>query len=462
MIDEHLIESFMGDAELRLHPPTPRNVVLRADAEWEGGGSNYFTVFRDDDRYRMYYRGARYKIAGKKFSQTHPQVTCYAESRDGIHWTKPKLNLIEFQGSKANNIVWATGKATHNFAPFKDNRPGVPADQRYKAIASTPNGQGISAFASADGLRWRLLSEQPLITKGAFDSQNLAFWDSHRKVYRAYYRDFRDGYRDIRTATSADFLSWKGEDWLEYPHAPRQHLYTSQIAPYDRAPHILIGFPTRYADRGSSPVLGELPDAKPRAARTRVNRRYGTALTDTLLMTSRDGQSFHQWNEVFLRPGPERPGTWLYGHLYTAWGIVETPPAIEGAPKELSLYATEGLWTGKGTQLRRYTLRTDGFASAHAGISGGEVRTKSLKFKGKELELNLATSAIGYVRIAIHDEHNKPVPGFGLNDCVPLFGDSVSRTVKWNSKADLSSIAGRPVRLRIVLKDADLYSFRFR
>ena len=463
MADDHLIERFMGDARRVLHHPVMREVALEHDSPWEGSGSGYHTVFRDGDKYRMYYRGTQYTIADGKLVEPHPPVVCYAESTDGIRWEKPNLGLFEFDGSKENNIVWAEGQATHNFAPFKDARPGVPEDRRYKALASAPRGRGLAAFASPDGVRWRVLAAEPVLTDGAFDSQNLAFWDIERGEYRAYYRDFRKGYRDIRTATSPDFLHWTEGQWLEYPGAAPEQLYTNQVHPYHRAPHLLIGLPMRYKERGWPASLeSALPDSEHRGQRAAVQQRYGFAVTDTLLMTSRDGVTFDRWGEAFIRPGPERPGTWNYGHLSAACGTVETPPAVEGMPNELSIYAVEGHWTGTGDRLRRYTLRLDGFASVHAGLPKGEMRTKPITFAGKELVLNFATSAAGFVAVAVHDADDQPIEGFGLNDCEPVFGDSLDRAVTWKGAADLSTLAGRPVRLRFVMKDADLYSLRFR
>ena len=462
MVDDHLIDSFTGNARLAMHRPVARDIAIKFDMPWEGSGSAYVTVFKDGDRYRMYYRGANYLIKNDKLIQTHPQVTCYAESKDGITWLKPKLGLFEWEGSKENNIIWTQGQTTHNFTPFKDTRPGVPKNEQYKALAYLPTrGKGLAAFGSPDGLKWRLLKETPVLVDGKFDSQNLAFWDQERGEYRAYYRDFRKGYRDIRTATTKDFLNWPKGQWLDYPDSPRTHLYTNQITPYYRAPHLFIGFPMRYVDRGWSDSLKELPDYEQRQLRARDRSRYGSAITDTLLMTSRDGQTFHRFQEAFIRPGPQRPGTWNYGHLSTAWGLLETAPPIEGQPNELSLYVAEGGWS-EDEKLRRYTLRIDGFASVHASVPGGEFRTKSLTFNGKELVLNLATSAGGFVKVAIHDADDKPIQGFGIDDCLPIFGDSLDRTVTWKAGSDISRLANQPMRLRFVMQDADLYSLRFR
>ena len=93
---------------------------------------------------------------------------------------------------------------------------------------------------------------------GAFDSQNLAFWDPTLGKYRAYWRFFTErgngNYRAIRTATSDDLIHWNEPSDLTYVDSPPEQLYTNQVKPYHRAPHLLIGFPTRYIDRGWSAV----------------------------------------------------------------------------------------------------------------------------------------------------------------------------------------------------------------
>src|SRR3954447_8451683 len=127
-VDDDLIERRDG-VQFTLHKPIPREVVLVCDASWEGNTSAYFILFVDGGRFRMYYRGAHFdEKAGKA---AHPEFACYAESRDGVRWEKPELGLFEFQGSKANNIVWA-GEGTHNFTPFKDANPESPPEARYK------------------------------------------------------------------------------------------------------------------------------------------------------------------------------------------------------------------------------------------------------------------------------------------------------------------------------------------
>ena len=468
-VDAHLIES-LRDARRQLHSPTPREVAIVHDAPWEGAGSGYHSVIHDGGLYRLYYRGSALGVEKGRLKLGR-EVYCYAESRDGITFTKPELRLHQYNGSKQNNIIW-TGVGTHNFAPFLDTRAGCPAGSRYKALGGTATEGGLFAFQSADGIHWSLMHQQPVVTEGAFDSQNLAFWDATAGVYRAYFRTFTEGvttgkvwkpagYRAIRTATSRDFLTWENHANLSYKDSPAEHLYTNQIAPYFRAPQILIGFPTRYIERGWSDSMRALPELEHREQRAAAHLRYGTALTEGLLMASRNGVHFERWNEAFLRPGPERPATWLYGHQYIAWHAVETKSSLPGAPNELSLYASEGSWHGKGNALRRYTIRLDGFVSVNAPISGGELITRPLRFAGDKLTINFATSAAGDIRVELQDATGKPHPGFTLGDCSPVFGDAIQRTVAWNRGSDVGTLVGKPVRLRFVLKDADLYSFQF-
>ena len=430
-VDHHLIDQLNGKAELKLHKPVPREVVLVTGEPWEGNTCAYYTIFQDGDVYRMYYRGSHFDEKTRK--PAHREVACYAESTDGIHWTRPKLGLYEFDGSKQNNIVW-DGIGTHCFTPFRDANPDCAPGARYKAVArGRPRGkQGLYALKSPDGIHWTLMSNEPVITEGAFDSQNLAFWDPHVKLYREYHRTFSEGVRAIMTGTSDDFLHWTKPVLLQYPGAPKEHLYTNAIRPYERAPHVLVGFPTRY-----------LPDQGSRVEPT--------------FMASRDGRTFHRWPEALIpEDAPEDRG----GNRsnYMTWGLVKLP----GDEKHLSVYATEAYYTGPAGRVRRFTFRVDGFVSVRASDGAGELLTKSFKFDGKRLLINFATARDGSLRIGLQAANGHPIEGFSLNDCPPIRGDAIEQTVAWKNGADLSRLAGQPVRLRVQIESGDLYSFAFR
>jgi hypothetical protein len=151
----------------------------------------------------------------------------------------------------------------------------------------------------------------------------------------------------------------------------------------------------------------------------------------------------------------------MYGDNYQSWGLVETAASIPGGPPEISFYSSEESWRDD-YRMRRYTMRLDGFVSAHAGYGGGEVITRPLTFTGSEMVINYATSAAGSVRIELQSETGEPIPGFTLDGFPELYGDGVEQTVVWRTGTDVSGLAGRPVRIRFVLHDADLFSYRFR
>lgn len=434
--DDHLIDVTRG-VQLRLNHPQRREVAITFDAPWEGDTCAYVTIFKDGDRYLMYYRGSN-----ESPGPAHPMVTCVAQSADGISWTRPKLGLFDFDGSKDNNIVW-TGAGADTFTPFKDSNPRAAGAQRYKALAvMRPGGDRkqkavLYALVSEDGYRWKLMTEEPVITDGAFDSQNLAFWDAVRGEYVCYFRDFKNGVRMIKRATSKDFRSWSAAEDVAYTGAPAEHLYTNAITPYFRSPGLYVGFPKRF-----------MPDRKV------VVEHKTPGVSDGVFMSSRDGLNFHLYNEAFIRPGNDTEN-WTDRNIMTAWGLLELMPG------EISLYYSEH-YRHPTNRLVRATFRTDGFCSLHAGGDRGEVVTKPVVFAGGELVINYATSAAGGIRIELRDASGKPIPGFGMDDCSVIYGDEIERVVRWNSGSSVLELAGKPIRLAFEMLDADLYSIEFR
>jgi hypothetical protein len=244
------------------------------------------------------------------------------------------------------------------------------------------------------------------------------------------------------TSMSQDFIHWTDPEWLDYGRAPAEHLYTNAITPYPLAPHILMGFPKRFVPWRTS----------------RYHDQSG--VSDGVFMTSRDGRHWKRWTEAFIRPGPQMD-RWANRNNMTAWGLLVTKSGIADIPDEISLFSSEGYYV-KNCRLRRFTVRQDGFVSLRADARGGEMVTKPLKFSGRKLVLNYATSAAGSVSVEVQDPAGKPIRGYTLQDCGEIFGDEVEDAVKWAGKSDVSRLSGKPIRLRFVLKDADLYSMQFR
>ncbi len=387
-IDGYLIEKLDG-AEQRLHQPVPREVAIVHDAPCEGNTSYYHTVFRDGEIYRMYYRGSQHGARSSYPDATGHQVVCYAESKDGKVWTKPNLGLHEFTGAKDNNIIW-TGIGHHNFAPFLDKNPDCPPTAKYKAIGRGPGG--LYVFQSADAIHWSLIKDKPVITKGAFDSQNLAFYDTVRNRYVDFHRGFEKGRRAIMTCTSDDFVIWSEPQFVNYDDDLDPHLYTNQTTAYPRAPHIFLSFPKRF-----------LPTRN-------LTQHPGPGASDILLMSSRDGENFHRWNESFVSPGPQRE-RWVNRNNFVAWGIVETANDIAGLADEFSFYSMEGYYSGDDCRMRRYTLRPDGFVSLRAPLRGGELLTKALTFDLPDLDA--PRTVVEDRPLPIHAESEKSIRGAG-------------------------------------------------
>jgi hypothetical protein len=441
LVDDWLIDE-ARDVTLELNVPEHREVVLVTDAAWEGITSAYFSVVQDGEVVRLYYRGS---VPGSDLSAD--QVTCVAESRDGVRFTRPKLGLIEVGGSTENNVIWK-GTESHNFAPFIDENPDCKPDQRYKALAGTKqpgkNWQegatpgGLFAFASPDGIHWHKMQKEPVLTKGAFDSLNLAFWDPLRGQYACYSRIFTDGVRAIQSSHSSDFLNWSDGVANRYAEAaPKEHFYTNATRPCPGAEHLLLSFPKRFVP-----------------SRKKIASHSDTGVSDAVFMSSRDGVNWDRtFLEAWVRPGRDQKN-WTDRNNMPAWGIAET------APGEWSMYISEH-YRWPDNRLRRLVLARHRLASASAGASGGQFVTRPLVFQGDRLVLNYATSAAGSVRVELEDESGSPLPGFAADDMEPLYGDELDAVVTWKSGADLASLAGKPVRLRFVLADADVYALRF-
>lgn len=457
-VDRHLVERFEGTG-LKLNPPRDEGEVLRFDRPWEGVFSGYGTVLHDGDRYRLYYRG-------KPDFQSDgiAEVVCYAESSDGIRWERPSLGLHEYEGSRDNNIILTESPIAHNFSPFLDVRPGVPAEERFKALGGAIHknpGGGLLAFASGDGIHWRKFGEKPVITEGAFDSQNLAFWSTHEGRYVAYFRTFTagvstaeewrlDGLRGISRAVSDDFLTWSETSPMRYEPAQTEHFYTNQTHPYFRAPHLYLATAARFVPGRSALSIEE-------TVALGVPERYAKVARDTtdpVLLTSRDGETYDQTFRESLVPPGLQPERWISRSNYPLLNLVQTEP------EEMSFYIQHD-YGAPSAHVRRYSWPLDRIASVSAGYEGGEFVTRPLVFAGGRLRLNFSTSAVGSIRLEIQDENGTAIPGFTFEDSTELIGNRLDRVATWGERDDLSTLAGKAVRLRFVMKGADVYAMRF-
>jgi hypothetical protein len=453
-VDSFLIEK-MEHARLQLAQPRRAEVVLRFDQPWEYA-SGFVTVIKDGDLYRIYYRGGR-KGADGKYDEDG-EATCYAESRDGITWTKPKLGLHAFPGHPDTNIILAAGdhRVSHNFSPILDDRPGVPVSERFKAVGGKgPTGKpspGLYRYVSADGIHWQPHAGPPLFAGYALDTLNVLTWLPAEQCYAVYLRTWSEGgtpdrpkFKGIRTisrSTSKDFITWTTPEPMSFGDTPLEHLYTNNTQPYFRSPHLLVALPFRlFPDRAVYPLAQQKALGVP--------EQHAKGVSDSVFMTSRGGTRYDRtFMESFIRPGQD----------LRAWHSRESQPSNGVVPTgtgEMSFYLINH-YPMPTEHVTRMVLRTDGFASVRAGYTPGTLLTKPLVFRGTQLQLNFATSAAGSLRVEILGEDSAV-----LATSDELAGDEIECTVTWKDQPDLGRLAGQAVRLRFTLKDADLFALRF-
>lgn len=454
LVDRTLIASSRG---LRHHAISPRReeVVLHFDQPWEGPFSGYVTALHDPliGEHRLYYRGHWPAFGeGRSYPFTHHgQCLCLASSSDGIHWRRPELDLHPLPEAPRNNILLLDRfPHTHNFTPFLDSRPDVPEAERYKALAGGEPETGLVAYASADGLHWRLLQPEPVICGEGFDSMNVAFWSVHEQCYVAYVRTWTGpdgtGWRTISRCTSPDFRHWSPMREMRYGPGGRVHYYTNQTYPYPRAPHHYIGLAARFME-GRAVLSAEQAEA------LQVHPRYGADCSDAVLLTSRGGLHYQRaFLDAVIRP---QSGTehWNSRSNFPALGLLQT------APQQLSLYLNQCFGQPRA-HLQRYSYELDRLACLEAGHRAGELLTRPLRLAAGELQLNLATAAAGEVRVELQSINGEPLPGYQLTDCRPLIGNQNAMAVHWQHGSMLPDPDVGPLRLRVWLQEAQLFALQ--
>ncbi|MFB3825238.1 MAG: hypothetical protein ACE15B_00670 [Bryobacteraceae bacterium] len=477
-IDQRFVEGAKGIA-FRVHPPVKTGEVnIDSPANWGLGG--YHSVLEAGGVYYMWY--------------TAGAAVCYARSRDGIHWTKPPLELTTDETPKPNNVVIGRGAGgvkggTHGLMVFLD--PKAPEEERFRLVANPPEfDRMVQVFSSPDGIHWKVTHRDAItFDKNAphhLDTQNVIFWDARLGRYVAYVRkNLREAGSQGRTVARAESDGLSFGDAAKMPvvfRAGRRHpghfdplrktkvavldVYTSSVIAYPWADGAYFMFPTPYYHYGA--WQREFREAAP------VN----AGAIDVRFAASRDGIAWETYDwKPFVALGME--GEFDSRRNYMVYGIV---PALNGRDMYMYYMGTnETHGWGRDDRnnklleaanlaprpvaraISRVVLRRDGFVSVRAGEAGGEFTTPAMKFKGNQLVLNVDTSAAGEVQVEVQDESGKPIEGFTLADCDIIHtANEIDRPVKWNGAGTLEKLEGRAVRLRFVLRDADLYAFQFR
>ncbi|MDD5600104.1 MAG: hypothetical protein PHV82_19320 [Victivallaceae bacterium] len=466
-VDRCLIDR-LENTRLTLHEPVSGGVAVKLDRDWEGPANFPLSVFHCGKQYFMYYR------AMSLLPECENGMLCVAVSEDGIVWRKPDIGLVKYNGLYKNNI--AADEAARSFmaTPWLDTRPGVPEDEKIKAIScESVSGEKYTAYhdpqgakrlvfwVSADGFSFRKLDPQPeLISnlRNCFDGGNTMFWSEIEQQYLLYYRWYEsvgdNGYRSMARTGSKDLFTWSESIPMTYGNLHREQFYTNNTQPYFRAPHIYLAPAARFMEGKRI-----LTDSQISAIDLKMSHGafYGNDCSDVVLLSSRAGSEHYDrtFMEVFIRPGPGM-SNWVSRTNYPATGILP----CDRDPNRIMLFVARN-YMQSSWHIERLLLRTDGFASITAPWEGGEALSKPLIFSGRTLKINYRTSASGQVYVEIQTADGIPVSGYTIEECKEIAGDEIERTVAWKEGADLSAFAAKPIRLRFVLKDADLFGIRF-
>ncbi len=472
--DDEMVDLSLTTAEYREHKLIERGPCFTCTEPYDGGESKPGMVVPHGDGYRMYYSAYNQYPNGKDGERDFlNRRMAVLDSPDGIEWHAPIMNEVEFEGSTANNLT--NSRPPHTL--LTNANPDAPSDEKYVSIAYRETSKGFNTMFvrfSADGKEWREAHEIITWKQQCFDGDNRIIYNHNLGRYQVYFRAFHGfedisgewwnshkmGLRDIRLTESEDLIHWSEPRLIDFgDNAHDYAFYTNRIAFYYRAPHIMLGIPTRYTERNVwSDAYDRLCGREDRLDRMKAHTRYGFDMTDAMFMCSRDGYHWKRSDEAIATGGPEYAKNWIYGDCFFSPAMIETPALRPGQDKELSFYTSDGDWIYTKATFIRYTMRIDGFASRHAGSRTKILMTKPFRFDGDELEMNFRTSAAGYVQVTLCDVNGRPFEGY---QSAFLFGDKIDRKVDFKEPLDFFKKYDIPVRIRFEMAEADIYSFKF-
>ena len=445
LLDDGVVAS-TRNLKRRLHrlQRHPANPVIVGDTPWERWTTypNGRPVLFDPEsgEFKIWYmsslvddaahRGIRYKVG-------------YAVSKDGVHWTKPELGLVEWQGSRSNNIIpWGT-RWMRRANVIRDPRDPDP-DRRFKMtyVDVFDGKSAITKGHSADGVHWKLNADgKPWFRRA--HSANLLGWDPRIESFVCYVR-MPGSPNSVGRSTSPDFVTWSDPEPVLVPGPDESNLHFKGLSAFLYEGRYL-GWLWVF-ERGDE----------------------GWVRADAELAYSRDGV---RWQRIF-------PGEFILGRGEAgAWDShlsIPVAPVVhqdrirvyywgENFPYGSDLRKVQAGWVEQGERKQRATglatLRRDGFVSFEAGEQTGRLTTRNLRMSGNRLILNADVG--GDLRVEILDTAGRPLSGFTSEACDPVSGDSLGHRVSWNGNTGLGGLRNRALRLRFQLRDGNLYAFQF-
>lgn len=442
-VDDHLVaESSQLSRVWHAFEKHAGNPLLRADQAWEGAAVYlYGTVLPREDGtgYRMWYHAydGDYRML-------------YATSDDGLAWSKPALGLTGFRGSAENNILFQLTHENHNPQVIHTPWEGDP-QRRYKMIyfeyGRTPPVSTVTGYRGAyspDGIRWTECADNPVLVDSPGDVGNFV-WDPLGKRYLGYPKKFEEvrGFRRrcVAFSSTTAFESWPESTLILTPDEYDDRLVADADAAGAHTDFYgLCGFAYETMYLG---FLWMFPITD--------GKNDGPIFVE--LVSSRDGVHWRRQDEPrapILPLGPA--GAWDDGMVFTP-----NHPLVEGGTIKLYYGGFDGTHGGDANAaIGLATLRKDGFVSMRAGGQAGALTTPLLENAAGPLRVNFAARPDGWLRVELRDASGEVIPGYSETNCDVLTGDHTEHAVTWNGN---SALPAGPVRLRFILRNAELFAF---
>jgi hypothetical protein len=412
------------------------NPIFRGEAAWEGWGPNLGgSVIRFDGGFRMYY----YCI-----SDDEPTYVCMAESKDGIHWTRPDLGLVEWNGSKRNNIIDCStmvGKIAH---------PDTP-EREWITFSNSHLGY------SPDGLHWTWEQSKGVL----FSSSDVINWffDPYRNRMCATWKTSNLRHRACGVVWSKDLVKWdkpyNGPVFVadDLDPDPTQ-IYGMPVFAYQG---MFIGLPLiyharwlKYGKYTSPNVMFEAQEGSPKNGDIQLAWSWDlvnwtrTIKREPFIPNGRGSAFDCGFIGTAREPLVMGDELWFY---YSGWDQVHVN---KGNPWDLK---------NPKTAVGLAMIRLDGFCSMSAGKKEGWFISRREVFNTPKVLINAKCVQRGSITAEMVDRNNNVIPGFEKNLCIPFTGDSVHGELTWKTKEFPKEFFDKDKKVKFYLKNADIYSY---
>lgn len=468
-LDDEMI-SYTRNMRRELHQARKyeHNPIITNEYPWEGTHVTlYGSVLADESRgvLRMWYNAY-----GEKYYEQ--QTLAYAESEDGIHWDKPMMDYVSWEGYKKTNILMGPDPNLHGPCVILNPDQTDPSRRflllfdsyaRYHPEVSDNPAAWRACYAaeSPDGFRWSP-SQGRLAFAGKADSGQCVVWEPLAGKFRAYARNHSKDIngscnRIFRLVESTDFIHWETPTELFRPDEldgePDRQLQQIAVTRFDGLYVGLLGLFRRSQCFRDSP--------------THIHE--GDQLDEIQLITSRDGVRFTRVADRAVFLPKSQPPQWGTG------GQRMASQMVLHKDKVLVYYGSRGQDASgvldKPLQIGLATIPRDQFVSMVPNqlLETGMLELRPLVYRGGSLYLNTTVLAGGSVCAELTDFEGTPIEGFDRDNAIAIEEDGLDQPVRWKAgdrSVSLNELGSghrfQPLRLRLWIHHAHVHALRER